>query len=285
MRLARTFSMAAALAVMSLAVTVAHAEPAGKGGATVERWAGGLQAPQGIGRDVEGRVYVAENGSGRVLRFSRDGKQSEVYAEGLKAPSFALLSGATLYVAERTGNSVARIPAQGTVERLSGEVIDPLGLAFDPKKPADLFVVSHRQSLVRRFAAGDGGGLTLHADTVLSPRAGARYGWRDLAVAADGTLYVTDEISRAILRRKPGGELEPWVTELSSPSGLLLTSGGGLYVTEEGNGRVSHVAADGKVTVLAEGLGQARAAVLLDERTLLVTDRKGGDVWKVTLPR
>jgi hypothetical protein len=56
-------------------------------------------------------------------------------------------------------------------------------------------------------------------------------------------------------------------------------------VTEEGGGRLSRIEPDGKVVVLAEGLGMARDALFLDERTVLVSDRSGGAVWEVTLPR
>lgn len=254
-------------------------------GVTVSSWAGGLSGPQGLVSDGHGGVLVVENGAGRVTRFGPDGKKRDVVAEGLRAPAFAVRTGGEVYIAERDGNTVAVVPAVGrrALTRLSGQIEDPLGLAVTRSGGTGLLVVSHRQSTIRRFVANRGA-FTLEAKPFLLPASGAKYGWRDLAVAPDGGIYVTDEVSGAILRRKPGGALEVWASGLSSPSGLAFGRGGSVYVTEEGNGRVSHVAPNGTVTPLAEGLGKARSVLLLSPNVLLVSDRAGGNVWKVTLP-
>ena len=261
------------------------AAPEGKNGALVERWAEGLSAPQGLALDAQGSVYVVENGAGRVRRFARDGKESGTFAEGLKAPSWALFVGSVLYVAEREGNSIAEITEAKTVSRLAGEVVDPLGLSLLPGKPDRFLVVSHRQSLILPFVRDAVGLWSLQSTPVAAPSGGTKYGWRDIAVAADGTLYVTDEISGAILSQSPGGGLRTWKEGLKSPSGLAFSPSGALLVTEEANGRLSRFDEAGKAMVLAEGLGKAREALFLDERTVLVSDREGGIVWKVTLPQ
>jgi hypothetical protein len=264
---------------------VAHGEPKAQNGATVSLWAADLAGPEGLARAESGEILVVENGSGRVLRFSASGERLGVLTEGLEAPSWALYRSGALYVSERKGHAVSRIGAGGQRQRLEGEVLDPLGLAIDPRDPAALLVVSHRQSLVRRFAPAAGKPVpALMPEAFAAPPTGARYGWRDLAITADGTLYLTDELSGTLLRRVPGGDLDVWLRSLSSPSGLLLTPSGALYLTEEGTGRVSRVTPEGERLVLAEGLGKARALHLLDERTLLVTDRAGGTIWKIGLP-
>jgi sugar lactone lactonase YvrE len=273
-------------ALLTLALSAAAlAEPVGHNGVKVEKWAGDLAGAQGLARAGNGEVWVAEHDAGRVSRYSADGKKLGVLAEGLQAPSWALTHADGLLVAERKGNSVAHITAKGELTRLPGEIIDPLGLARDPSKPGAVLVVSHRTSQVRRFTWDtDAKKFSLEATPVVTPAEGTKYGWRDLTIASDGTIYVTDEVSNAILRRKVNGELVPWVEKLSSPSGLGFSPNGTLYVTEEGTGRVSRISADGKAEVLAEGLGAARALLFLDARTLLVSDRRGGAVWKVTLP-
>ncbi len=265
-------------------IATAGAEPVGKGGVTVRKWADGLGGPQGLVRGADGSILVVEHDAGKVSRYSQGGMKLGTLAEGLKSPSWALLHDGALFVAERKGNSVARITPGGEVVRLEGEVVDPLGIISDPKQPRAFLVVSHRQSQVRRFV-WDGGAkrFSLQSEAVVVPAGGAKYGWRDLAAAPDGTLFFTDEVAHAVLRRKPGGEVESWATGLASPSGLAYSPGGELYVSEEG-GRVSRLAADGTPTVLAEGLGAAREILFLDARNLLVSDRKGGAVWKVTLP-
>jgi len=261
-------------------------------GVAVTVFASGLSGPQGLEADGKDAVLVVENGAGRVARLDRrTGKSLGVFAQGLKTPAFAFRLGETLYVGEREANTVAAIDAKGSLTRLEGTVVDPLGLAVHPKAPRNLFVVSHRQSIVHQFASASfdvgtvSSTLVLQPFPFLSPAEGAKYGWRDLAFAADGTLYVADELSGAVLRKRPGGTLEPWATRLSSPSGLAAGPGNTLLVTEEGNGRLTRIDAKGKRTVLAEGLGKAREVLVLDPTTLLVSDRGGGVVYKVTLAR
>lgn len=260
------------------------AEPTARAGAAISRWADGLAGPQGLALDAQGHVLVVEHDAGRIRRFQRDGRHPTTVAEGLRGPAWALWLDGTLYVSERKGNSVARIDPSGAVTRLPGEVIDPLGLIADPTSPGSLLVLSHRESVVRRFAPDSSRQLRLQAEAVAVPAEGKKYGWRDLLITPDGTLYVTDELSRSILRRQSGGAWEVWAKGLSSPSGLALSPRGTIFVTEEGNGRVGEVGPDGQVRVFAEGLGMAREVLFLDERTLLVSDRQGGIVWKLVLP-
>jgi glucose/arabinose dehydrogenase len=282
--LARTVWPVLASGLLALGLpAVLQAQGAGREGVVVTKWAEGLGGPQGLARASNGEILVAEHDTGKVSRFDTAGKKLGVLSEGLLSPSWALFHEGALYVSERKGNSVARI-ADGKLSRLPGEVVDPLGIIRDPKNPRALLVLSHRESVVRRFLPESAAGsFKLDAEPVVTPKGGTKYGWRDLAFGKDGTLYVTDEVSRAILRRKPGGELTEWSTNLASPSGLAFDNQGRLYVTEEGNGRVSRVADDGSVTVLAEGMGAARAILFLDNRTMLISDRRGGAVWKVTL--
>jgi hypothetical protein len=272
------------LAALALALPSA-AQELGKNGATVRKWASGLAGPQGIARAAGGEILIAEHDAGRVTRFAADGTKKGVLAEGLQAPSWALFHQGVLFVCERKGNSVARITPSGELTRLPGEVIDPLGIIPDPAKPGALLVLSHRASLIRRFNwSSDAKQFTLESEPAITPPGGGKYGWRDLICGQDGTIYVTDEVVKAVLRRKPNGQFEEWSKNLLSPSGLGFSAKGDLYVTEEG-GRVSRLAADGTPTVLAEGLGAARAILFLNETTMLVTDRRGGDVWEITLPK
>ena len=83
-----------------------------------------------------------------------------------------------------------------------------------------------------------------------------------------------------------GRSLKPFgvASGLDDPTGVALSMWGEIYVAEEGAGRVSRVEADGSLSVVAEGLGQPRGLLFIDPRTLLVADRKGGQIWRVTLP-
>jgi DNA-binding beta-propeller fold protein YncE len=254
--------------------------PTGKNGAIVTAWATGLKGPQGILRHGDS-VLVIENTTGTILRFPLQGGASQKFAEGLKNPAFALSYKDTLLVAERTGNSVAHVSAQGEVTRLNGTISDPLGMSLTAE--GTLLVLSHRESTIWCFRPSDNGWI-MDSKPFATPKGGTKYGWRDMAIGKDGSLYITDELSNTVLVRRPGADFAPLGVVLSSPSGLTFSPDGVLYVTEEGTGRLSRLTTNGTVEVLAEGMGKAREAVFLDPKTVLVTDRAGGNIWKVTLP-
>lgn len=54
-------------------------------GFTVSRWAERLDEPRAVRRAPHGSIFVAESGSGRVLRFTPDSRHA-TFAEGLDQP-------------------------------------------------------------------------------------------------------------------------------------------------------------------------------------------------------
>ena len=87
-----------------------------------------------------------------------------------------------------------------------------------------------------------------------------------------------------MMLRTPAGRVAVWVRDLNDPTAVVVSPDGGVFVAEEGAGRVSRVHPEGTTTVVADGLGQPRDIEFLDAKTMLVSDRQGGVIWKVTLP-
>lgn len=268
-----------ALLVLSLAPVAAQlprAEPIG----TVAVFADGLESPQGLALTPAGEVLVVEHNAGRVSRYSAAGERLGVLAEGLNTPAFAYLADdGALYVGERKGNRVLRL-RDGVVEVVC-ELADPLGLIAAPDGEL-MWVVSHPESAV--FAVPLAGGAPEVVDAAPD---GPRYGARDLALAPDGTLYLTDEARRVVYCRPPGGEWQRWLAEVPSPSGLAIGADGLVYLTAEGDGslwRLDPAADRGAPVLLASGLGTAREVLIVGEGEFLVSDRAGGVVYRVTVP-
>ncbi|SEN82385.1 Sugar lactone lactonase YvrE [Duganella sp. CF517] len=94
----------------------------------------------------------------------------------------------------------------------------------------------------------------------------------------DGTLYVADYVGHNIYRFAPGDatpRLHAHEAAMSQPNDLAITAAGVLYASdpdwEHGTGRVWRIDRDGKVTLVASGLGTANGIeVSPDGRTLYV---------------
>lgn len=268
-------AIAAALAAAMTAASVSAST------AVVSKWVTGLDKPQGlalVGKDI----CVVEQGAGRVVCYTPDGKNPTVAAKDLQRPSWSVEMDGVLYVAERNGNGLARVQS-GQVSRLEGKITDPLGTIKDPSRKGSLLVVSHRTGEVSRYAPDGKGSLKKEEPPVtINPRE-ATYGWRDIAVAADGTAYVTDQVDKGVHRWAPGEKPTLWAKGFTDPSGLAISPAGDIYVTDIGSGQLVRLDKQGKPTVVADKLGKPREALFIDERTLLISDEGEGNVYQVKL--
>lgn len=79
-----------------------------------------------------------------------------------------------------------------------------------------------------------------------------------VAVAADGTLYVSDRSAGVVYRLELSGTLTMAVTGLDRPAGLALHPTGGLLIAEEKAGRVLRLEPDSTLRVLATGIKTPR---------------------------
>ena len=245
-------------------------------------WASGLADPHGMAVDADGNVVVTEYKSGRVVRFSPDGKPLGTVAENLKSPAWVTAAAKTLYVTERKANRLLRV-ADGKVEPVGQEVPEPIGVAFDDNS-GRLYVVSHTTSRIVSLAsaaARSPGAM----EPFYAPEGGKRYGLRCAAVGPDGSLFVSDETDGRVLKLPAaGGAPETWVQGLDDPAGLVFGPDGALYVADEGAGKVLRIGDDRKPVAVAEGLKKPRGLVFLPDGSLLVAERSSGTVYQVKAP-
>src|SRR5436190_1767783 len=91
-----------------------------------------------------------------------------------------------------------------------------------------------------------------------------------VAVAPDGTGYVSDVRRGEILKVDTTGSVTIVAAGLRRPSGLVL-AGPDLLVAEEGTGRVLRLTPTGGVTVFAKGMRTPRGLALDHDGTLYIT--------------
>jgi len=206
-----------------------------------------LLRPGGVAVDGDGSVYIADEGNHRVLVVGVDGAIESVTAsigqgvfgdEGpaieaeLDSPSgVAVGKDGTLYIADYQNHRVRAVGSDGIIRTVAG-------------------------SGGAGFSGDDGPALEAAVD------APSR-----VAVAEDGTLYITDSSSHrvravgtdGIIRTVAGtgvkgfsGDGGPAVdAELDTPSGVAVGMDGTLYIADSGNDRVRAVGTDGTIRTVA----------------------------------
>ena len=161
--------------------------------------------PTGLAADDEGRLYVANTHAGEILLVTPEGEATAVLS-GLDSPMGLCWQGGALYIAETGARKILKLEG-GTLTVVAGSGKE--GSEDGPAKTAS-------------FVAPEG-----------------------VAVAEDGTLYVTDAVGATVRRVKDGvvttllyqkGSklLEPWPV---APVGVLV-DGGTLYVCDRYAGKI-----------------------------------------------
>lgn len=199
-----------------------------------------LNSPLGVHADPSGRVYIADRNNHRVRMIDLDGTIRTLAGTGtagsggdgapavnaeLSSPRGVTTDAAGLvYIADTGNHRIRRINALGIMETVAGT--GSAGLT------------------------GDGGAAT--AATLNGP-------W-DVDVALDGTIYIADRGNKAV-RGVSGGVISTLLAPgavvegvaLTFPNGVAHDWVGGIFVTDNTNNRVLHLAANGTNTVVAGG--------------------------------
>lgn len=253
-------------------------------------WIKDLKQPQGMAW-LGDTLYVAEYGGGQVSKWSREGKPLGAIT-GLKSPAWVeriaplrlakpgqeldlTVKPDEIWISERKANRVVRLLENGEIQPVGEAIEEPLGLTSNNGISV---AIAHTTSRVLRW---DGVKWIL----LFAPEGdGARYGYRNVVVDDDGTVFLSDEEEGEILAITQGGRAFVIARGLKEPAAIVIGPDKALYVAEEGAGRIVRLNRDGSNTPVIDGLGTPRDIEFLDAKTLLVSDKKGGVIWKVVWP-
>jgi len=234
--------------------------------------------PQGIITTIAGTEYL----------FPGDGKPANTAPLGV-VTGVAAVPGGSFFLADQGNGMVMRVDSSGILRVVAGNGIPEItgdggparsaGIRFTGQMTLDaagnIFLIDSDR--VRRIATDGtittvaGGGARRGdgipaLDAFLDSPGG-------VAMAADGTLYVSD-IAAGSVYRVSGGTLRTFASGLSAPTGLAVDRNGNLYVAEagDGGGRVLRVTPQGAVSVFA---GPGGVAANLSRPTGVAVDAAG----------
>ena len=302
------------------ASTLFSGVPAGAGGV--------LSFPSGLAVADDGAVYIANTGRHQILEL-RDGELrgvagtgDEGHADGdhdeatFNLPGAIVIAGDGAFVVADEGNGIirriapvtdereARVPAvarakwlPATVERFSGREASfdsASGMALDAS--GNVIVADFGNHAIRRVAP-DGTVTTIaggNGEGVRDgPAATAQFaGPRDVAVHADGSIYVADSLGNRIRRIAPdgtvttvagggliaryGGERGDFrdgpatLARFREPKTIAFDHDGNLLIADSGNDRIRKLSPTGNVSTLAD-TGYPRGIAVDDDNNVFFT--------------
>jgi sugar lactone lactonase YvrE len=185
--------------------------------------------PTSIDLQEDGSLLIVENGAGRIVRVTPGSKRVAAVASGLAKP-YAVAHGADGRVYVSNDRQLERIVPGAAPEILAtaAEQIGPLAVGSD----GTVFFTTSSQV----FAA-----------TGASPRAIARglSNPHGIAVAADGSLLVSDTGNGRVVRADPATGAATTLFRTAQPRGLAVAADGTIVVVNGETKRLERYAATG----------------------------------------
>jgi sugar lactone lactonase YvrE len=164
----------------------------------------GLNAPYGVKIMDDESVLLAEQGSGRILRYRPPFTgEPDVVASGLAGPLAFVLAGDELFVTEADGGSVSRVSLRdGSHSVVRNELRQPEGIARLPDGRLAIAEVGLRRLIAIPTTGGDPEVLVSDLPIGLPPFMGPPKTFlpTGVFVNAAGIIYLSSDVNHTVLR-------------------------------------------------------------------------------------
>ena len=195
------------------------------GGGTPVTFAAGLSNPKGLVFDGNGRLYVADAGSGRIMTYTIPDGAGTPYAQALESPvAITFDSAGNLYVGEAGNGRILKFDQSGNESTFASGIDGPAGFAFAIN--GNLFVSEFEGGSIVQITPA---GVKTTFATGLDFPAG-------LAFDSSGNLFAADSGSGTIFKFAPDGTRSSFATGLGRPYGLAFEDSGNLIVADNEEG-------------------------------------------------
>jgi sugar lactone lactonase YvrE len=155
----------------------------------------------------DGTLYVAELGSGNLIKVSADGKTRTTLVKELRAPvAMAQGPGNLIYVTESAGGAVTQIDvATGARKVVADNLAGPEGIDVGPDGKLYVAEVGQKRVLTIDPATGTKTVIASNLDIGLAPYPGGppALAPTGVAVAKSGNVYVSSDLRNAMYKLTP----------------------------------------------------------------------------------
>ena len=164
-------------------------------------------APVDAVETADGTLYVAELGTGNLVKVSADGKQRSIAAKELRAPAaMAQGAGNLVYITETAAGAVTQIDlASGARKVVTDGLAGPEGIDVGPDGKLYVAEVGQRRVVSIDPATGDKKVIASNLDIGLPAYPGGPPALipTGVAVGKTGTVYVSSDTRNAIYKLTP----------------------------------------------------------------------------------
>ncbi|HDP88852.1 MAG TPA: hypothetical protein ENN42_02700, partial [Thioalkalivibrio sp.] len=241
-----------------------------------------ITQPYGLAADAGNNLYVTAFGANALYRVDAAGR-ADVVADGLSGPyDVKLRQDGVALVSNNNGNSIVAVAPDGTVTPLADRTTryptaagyDSAGTLYVANNGFNNIVAVSPDGQFTEFKTGisninaispsaDGGLVVLNTTGVLTklsaqgdsqPIATGLSGARALVPGGDGDWFVAQTTGPRIARVAADGTASTHMAQvISTPRAVRAMDDGSFYILSS-NGMVSHIAPDGRASIVASGL-------------------------------
>jgi sugar lactone lactonase YvrE len=255
---------------------------------------GQFNHPAGVAVDLNGNLWVVDQGNDRVVKFSESGQ----YLSSFGSPgtgngqfgrptSIAIDASGNLWVTDAANNRVEKFSASGaylaqfgTYGAGNGQLSNPEGIAIDPK--GNIWVADTYNGRLQQFNAN---GQFLKVVSSKGTAQGQLGEPTDLDVDAGGNVWVTDWLYNRVAMFDQAGQFVRQFGsygggngQLNHPDVIDVDSAGNVWVGDQSNSRVQAFSPSGEYLAKFGSYGSGQGQFNFEWPMGLATDSKGR-IW------
>uniref|UniRef100_UPI00404ABE10 virginiamycin B lyase family protein n=1 Tax=Flavobacterium sp. TaxID=239 RepID=UPI00404ABE10 len=234
----------------------------------------GFNQPHGIAVQADGKILIADAGSGAIRRIDADGTNVITLRTGFNGPlAVAVQADGKILVADSGNGAINRMNADGSnIETISSGLNNPTSIAV--QEDGKILFAEAANNAIKRMDA-DGSNIEILGTGFNNP-----FG---VAVQADGKILVVDRGNNAIKRMNPDGtNIVILATGFNSPVSVAVQVDGKIIVADAVNNAVKRMNADGSgIETIGTGFNLPTGVAVEASGTIVVANYGNNNLKRI----